>query len=56
MGLIDEIFTEIVMFLCSILYRRYGKAILCVKGTEREYPRYLLYTEDEKVYKRMDAF
>ncbi len=35
---------------------KYGKPILYIKGTGKDYPKYLLYTEDEWVYRRMDIF
>jgi hypothetical protein len=47
---------RIIMFLCSIQYKKYKQPIFYIKGTEKQYPRYLLYTEDENVYKRMDKF
>jgi hypothetical protein len=47
---------RVIMFLCSILYKKYNKPILYIKGTGKDYPRYLLYTQDENVYKRMDEF
>lgn len=47
---------KIIMWLCHIKYKKYGMPILYIKGIESKYPRYLIYTEDEYVYKRMDRF
>jgi len=47
---------NIIMFLCSIYYKKYNKPIAYIRGTVKQYPRYLLYTEDEKIYQRMDKF
>jgi hypothetical protein len=47
---------RIIMFLCSIYYKKYGEPIFYIKGTGKNYPKYLLYTEDRNVYKRMDKF
>jgi hypothetical protein len=47
---------NIITFLCSIYYKKYGKPIMYIKGTGKQYPSYLLYTENEEVYKRMDKF
>lgn len=54
--------TKIIMFLCKIEHKRIKKEnnqniqILSIKGNGKDYPKYLLYTEDENVYKRMDKF
>jgi len=47
---------RIILFLCRIYYKKHGQPILYIKGTGRDYPRHLLYTEDEEQYKRMDEF
>lgn len=47
---------KIIMWLCHIKYKKYGKPIFYIKGTENDYPKYLLYTEDKNVYQRMDWF
>jgi hypothetical protein len=47
---------KIIMFLCHLQYKKYKQPILYIKGTGKEYPHYLLYTEDKNVYKRMDEF
>lgn len=44
------------MWLCHIRYKKYGMAIFYIKGIENDYSKYLLYTEDENVYQRMDRF
>lgn len=47
---------KIIMFLCSIYYKRYNQSIFYIKGTGKNYPKYLLYTENEKTYHKMDKF
>ena len=47
---------KIIMWLCHIRYKKYGKSILYIKGIKNDYPKYLLYTENEIVYQRMDKF
>lgn len=47
---------KLIMWLCHIEYKRFGQPIFYIKGIEKDYPRHLLYTEDESVYKRMDNF
>lgn len=48
---------KVIMFLCKIQYKKNnGKPILYIKGTGKDYPNYLLYTEDENVSKRMEEF
>ncbi|WP_169829602.1 hypothetical protein [Clostridium estertheticum] len=47
---------NIIMFLCSIYSKKYNKPIAYIKGTGKQYPCYLLYTESKKVYERMDKF
>jgi hypothetical protein len=54
--MINNIIADIIMFLCSILYKKHTEPILYMRGTGDKYPRYLLYTEDENIYKRMDKF
>ena len=48
--------TNIIMFLCHIQYKKYRKAIFYIRGTGKQYPNYLLYTEDKNVYQRMEDF
>lgn len=48
--------SKLIMFLCRIQYKKYGKSTLFIKGTGEDYPRFLIYTENEKAYKRMDEF
>ena len=54
--MIDKIIDRLIMFLCHLRYKKCGYPIYCIKGTEENYPEYLLYTEDENVYWRMDKF
>lgn len=45
---------RIIMWICHIKYKKYGKPIFYIKGIDKEYPKYLLYTENERVYQKMD--
>lgn len=45
---------RLIMWLCHIKYKKYNLPIFYIKGTKKDYPKYLLYTEDATVYKRMD--
>lgn len=45
-----------VMWYLHIRYKKQKDDIFYIKGTEKQYPKYLLYTENENVYKRMDDF
>lgn len=45
-----------IMWLCHIYYKKYGQDIFYINGTGKDYPKYLLYTEKEEIYKRMDDF
>ena len=47
---------RLIMFLCSMQYKKYGKVIFYINGTEKDYPKYLLYTENESVRNRMSEF
>ena len=47
---------KIIMWLCHIRHKKYGMPIFYIKGIENDYSNYLLYTEDENVYQRMDRF
>ena len=46
--------SKLIMWLCSIQYEKYGKSIFYIKGTGKDYPKYLLYTEQKNVADRMD--
>lgn len=52
----NKLLSTIIMSLSHILYLKYQKPILYIRGTGKEYPRYLLYTEDVDVYKAMENF
>jgi hypothetical protein len=54
--MIIKILGKITMLLLHIMYKRIDYDILYIKGTENKYPRYLLYTEKESIYKRMEEF
>lgn len=45
-----------VMWWLHRQYKKYGKAIFYIKGTGKYYPKYLLYTENINVYRRMEDF
>jgi len=46
--------TRLIMWWLHRHYISYGKPIFYIKGSGKDYPRYLLYTEDEEIYKKMD--
>ena len=43
-----------IMWLCHRQYKKYGMPIFYIKGTGKDYPNYLIYTEDKNIYERMD--
>lgn len=45
---------KFIMWLCHLRYKKYGMPIFYIKGTGKDYPKYLVYTENEFVYNRMD--
>lgn len=45
-----------VMWLLHTQYVKSGEPIYFIKGVGKDYPKYLLYTEDDRVYRRMDKF
>ena len=47
---------RIAMWILHREYKKYGKPIYYVKGLQKDFPKYLLYTENENVYYRMDEF
>lgn len=49
---------KIILWLCHIMYKKYRMPIFYIKGLkkDKDYPKYLLYTEDENVYQKMDRF
>lgn len=47
---------KIIMWLCHIQYIKYKKSIFFIKGTGKDYPKYLLYTENPSTFDRMDRF
>ena len=51
-----QILVDLVMLILHKLYVKQGSDILSIKGTGKEYPRYMLYSELPNVYKRMDEF
>lgn len=47
---------RLVIWILHREYKKCGNQILYVKGLGKDFPKYLLYTEDEDVYVRMDEF
>lgn len=47
---------NLIMLLCRIQYRHYKQDIFYIKGTGKDYGRYLLYTEKPRTAERMDKF
>ena len=45
---------RLIMWLCHIRYKKYGTPIFYIRGTGEDFPKYLIYTEDKSVYKKMD--
>jgi hypothetical protein len=57
--MINKIIVRLIIFLCHLEYKKhkeFKEDFIYIKGTGKQYPRYLLYTEKENVYKRMDDF
>lgn len=52
----NKIFLRLVIWYLHKQYLRHNQPIFYIKGTEKDFPKYLLYTEDINVYKRMDSF
>ena len=50
------LYCKIVMWCMRRLYRTYKQPICYIRGTGKDYPRYILYTENANVYKRMEDF
>lgn len=46
--------TRLVMWWIHRQYLKYGEPIFYIRGTDKDYPRYLLYTEDQRVYRKFD--
>lgn len=47
---------KVVMWYLHQQYKKYGRSVFYIRGTGSDYPKYLLYTEKESVYERMDEF
>ena len=54
--MIENLTCKFIFRLLHMLYTKYNQPIFYIKGTENEYPKYLLYTENENVWDRMDNF
>lgn len=50
----------VLKFIMWYLERKYsrlnGEPVMFIIGTGKDYPKYMLYTEDEEVRKRMENF
>ena len=53
-NMIDVMVTKLVMRWIHRRYLKYGETIFYIRGTGRDYPRYLLYTEEPRVYEKFD--
>lgn len=47
---------RLIMWLCHLKYKKHKMPIFYIKGTGKDYPKYLLYTENKFIYNRMDIF
>lgn len=47
---------RIALWILHRKYKKCGKPIFYVKGYKKHFPKYLLYTENENAYYRMDDF
>ena len=47
---------RLIMWLCHIRYKKYDMPIFYIKGNGKDYPKQLLYTENESIYQRMNRF
>ena len=52
----EIILVRLIMWLCHIECKRYKQDIFFIKGTGKDFPKYLLYTENINTYNRMDKF
>ena len=55
--MISKLLMTIIMSLSHLLYIKHKKPpIIYIRGIGKDYPRYMLYTEDADVYKAMENF
>lgn len=52
--MIGRMITRLVMWWIHRQYLKYGETIFYIRGTGRDYPRYLLYTEEPRAYEEFD--
>ncbi len=45
-----------IMLLCAIEYRKHRDNVLLIKGEDKDYPKYLVYTNDEYARKEIEGF
>ena len=50
----DGMITRLVMWWIHRQYLKYGEPIFYIRGTDKDYPRYLLYTEEPRVHEKFD--
>lgn len=43
-----------IMWYLHKQYMKYGMPTYYIRGTDKDFPRYLLYTENEVMYRRFD--
>ena len=49
-----NIIERFVMWYLHTQYKKYGMPTFYIRGTDEDYPKYLLYTENEVMYQRFD--
>ena len=54
--MMNKLMYKTIMWLLHIQYIKCKEPIFYIKGIDEDYPKYLLYTENEDVYSRMDIF
>lgn len=45
---------KLILFILHFYYKHYEGTLFYVRGVGKDYPKYLLYTEDEQQWHRMD--
>lgn len=52
----NKIITELILILCRLKYRKYGREIFYIKGIGKDEGEYLLYTRSKETAERMNRF
>lgn len=55
-SILIDITTHIVMFILHWHYKYFGKDIYYIRGTDKDYGKYMLYTEKVETAERMREF